>query len=335
MRWPIRGFDTRWYPMTTESAAQPFDFTQEFISSKQRGLWSMALQRLIRNRLAFAAAIILIVITVLCVAGQLIPAIERHASGDQQYEVVNTGPSSTYWLGTDILGRDMWARMLQGTLFSLKIGIGTQIVVLVIGITVGMGAALGGRFSDQLLMWFTDLAYAFPDLLAIILLRQVLFGRDWPIIGTGDPQIPGLGSALLVTILAISLVSWVTIARLIRGQMLSIKEQDYVLAARSIGASPWRVVRSHMLPNTLSTVIVAVTFGIPLAIFAEGALGFIGLGVPPPDTSLGALMGDGYAYLFVNNWLVVWPAIMVATPMLCFTFLGDGLRDALDPRTKK
>jgi oligopeptide transport system permease protein len=225
--------------------------------------------------------------------------------------------------------------MLQGTLFSLKIGIGTQIVVLLIGVTIGMGAALGGRFSDQLLMWFTDLAYAFPDLLAIILLRQVLLGRDWPIVGTGDPQIPGLSSSLLVTILAISLVSWVTIARLIRGQMLSIKEQDYVLAAKSIGASPWRVVRAHMLPNTLSTVIVAVTFGIPLAIFAEGALGFIGLGVPPPDTSLGALMGDGYAYLFVNNWLVVWPAIMVATLMLCFTFLGDGLRDALDPRTKK
>jgi oligopeptide transport system permease protein len=321
--------------MATESAAQPFDFTKEFMVSKQRGLWSMALQRLMRNRLAFAAAIILLVIITLCLAAQVIPPLERHDSALQQYEVVNTGPSSTYWLGTDILGRDMWARMLQGTLFSLKIGIGTQIVVLLIGVTIGMGAALGGRFSDQLLMWFTDLAYAFPDLLAIILLRQVLLGRDWPIVGTGDPQIPGFSSSLLVTILAISLVSWVTIARLIRGQMLSIKEQDYVLAAKSIGASPWRVVRAHMLPNTLSTVIVAVTFGIPLAIFAEGALGFIGLGVPPPDTSLGALMGDGYAYLFVNNWLVVWPAIMVATLMLCFTFLGDGLRDALDPRTKK
>ncbi len=321
--------------MATETVAQPFDFNKEFIASKQRGLWSMALQRLMRNRLAFAAAIILSVITIVCVAGQFIPLIERHDSAAQQYELVNQAPSSEYWFGTDILGRDVWARMLQGTLFSLKIGIGTQIVVLLIGITVGMSAALGGRFTDQLLMWFTDLAYAFPDLLAIILLRQVLFGRDWPIIGSGSPQIPGLGSALLVTILAISLVSWVTIARLIRGQMLSIKEQDYVLAAKAIGASPWRVVRSHMLPNTLSTVIVAVTFGIPLAIFAEGALGFIGLGVPPPDTSLGALMGDGYAYLFVNNWLVVFPAIMVATLMLCFTFLGDGLRDALDPRTKK
>ncbi|MGD9730137.1 MAG: ABC transporter permease [Dehalococcoidia bacterium] len=321
--------------MATETVAQPFDFTKEFIATKQRGLWSMALQRLMRNRLAFAAAIILLFITLLCIAGQFIPAIERHDSTLQQYESVNKGPSGEYWFGTDILGRDVWARMLQGTLFSLKIGIGTQVVVLLVGITIGMTAALGGRFTDQLLMWLTDLAYAFPDLLAIILLRQVLIGRDWPVIGSGDPQIPGLGSALLVTILAISLVSWVTIARLIRGQMLSIKEQDYVLAARSIGASPWRIVRAHMLPNTLSTVIVAVTFGIPLAIFAEGALGFIGLGVPPPDTSLGALMGDGYAYLFVNNWLVVWPAIMVATLMLCFTFLGDGLRDALDPRTKK
>ena len=295
----------------------------------------MAFRRLIRIRLAFISAIILIVITVVAILAQFVPAIERHSATEQQYLIVNKGPSWEYWMGTDILGRDMWARLLYGTLFSLKIGLGTQVVVLIVGITIGMSAALGGKISDTVLMWFTDLAYAFPDLLAIILLRQVLFGRDWPVIGTGDPQVPGFPSAILGTILAISLVSWVTVARLVRGQMLSIKEQDYVLAARAIGASPWRIVRAHMLPNTLSTVIVAVTFGIPLAIFAEGALGFIGLGVPSPYTSLGALMGDGYANLFVNNWAVVWPALMVATLMLCFTFLGDGLRDALDPRTRK
>lgn len=322
--------------MATESTIlQPFDFTKEQFARKQEGLWTMAFRRLIRNRLAFVSAIILLVITIVSILAQFIPAIERHSATEQQYLIVNQGPSWEYWMGTDILGRDMWARLLYGTLFSLKIGIGTQIVVLIIGITIGMSAALGGKLSDTVLMWFTDLAYAFPDLLAIILLRQVLFGRDWPIIGTGDPQIPGFPSAILGTILAISLVSWVTVARLVRGQMLSIKEQDYVLAARAIGASPWRIVRAHMLPNTLSTVIVAVTFGIPLAIFAEGALGFIGLGVPSPYTSLGALMGDGYSNLFVNNWAVVWPAIMVAVLMLCFTFLGDGLRDALDPRTRK
>jgi oligopeptide transport system permease protein len=321
--------------MASSTIVQPFDFAHDTLRTKQRGLWSLAFQRLIKNRLALVSGIILIVIAATAILAQFVPLIEKHSATDQQYLITNTGPSKDYWLGTDILGRDMWARLLYGTLFSLKIGFGTQIIVLIVGIAVGMGAALGGKVTDNILMWFTDLAYAFPDLLAIILLRQVLLDRDWPVLGSGDPQIPGLPSPLLVTILAISLVSWVTIARLIRGQMLSIKEQDYVLAARSIGASPWRIVRAHMLPNTLSTVIVSVTFGIPLAIFAEGALGFIGLGVKSPYTSLGALMGDGYANLFVNNWLVVWPAIMVGVLMLCFTFLGDGLRDALDPRTRK
>lgn len=321
--------------MASETILQPFDFAQEQMASKQRGLWSMAFQRLARNRLALASLIILLLIISVSITAQFVPAVERHSAILQQYTNTNAPPSGEYWLGTDTLGRDSWARLMYGTLFSLKIGLGTQIVVLFIGITVGMGAALGGKVSDGILMWITDLAYAFPDLLAIILLRQVLAGREWPVVGSGSPQIPGLPAPLLVTIMAISFVSWVTIARLIRGQMLSLKEQDYVLAARAIGGSPFRIVRAHMLPNTLSTVIVSVTFGIPLAIFAEGALGFIGLGVPSPYTSLGALMGDGYANLFANNWLVVWPAIMVAVLMLCFTFLGDGLRDALDPRTRK
>lgn len=321
--------------MASNTIAQPFDFASEQLTTKQRGLWSMAFQRLARNRLALVSAIILIVITTLAITAQFVPAVERHSAVEQQYSNTNAPPSAEYWLGTDILGRDSWARLLYGTLFSLKIGLGTQIIVLAIGVSVGMGAALGGKVSDTILMWITDLAYAFPDLLAIILLRQVLGDRDWPVVGSGDPQLPGFPAPLLVTIIAISWVNWVTIARLVRGQMLSIKEQDYVLAARAIGASPARIVRAHMLPNTLSTVIVSVTFGIPLAIFAEGALGFIGLGVPSPYTSLGALMGDGYSNLFANNWLVVWPALMVAVLMLCFTFLGDGLRDALDPRTRK
>jgi len=324
--------------MASESTLlQPFDFAQEQLTTKQRGLWDQALRRLIRNRLALAAGVVLAILILVSVGAEFIGPLQRHDPITQHVvpDLTNEGPSSSYWLGTDILGRDMWARLLQGTLFSLKIGIGTQAVILLIGLSVGMSAALAGRKSDSVLMWVTDLTYAFPDLLAIIIMRQVLFGRDWPIIGTGHPQIPGVPSSLLATILAISFVSWVTVARLVRGQMLSIKEQDYVLAARSIGAAPWRIVRVHMLPNTLSTVIVAVTFGIPLAIFAEAALAFIGLGVPPPNASLGSLISDGYASLYSNNLLVVWPAIMVATLMLSFTFLGDGLRDALDPRTRK
>jgi oligopeptide transport system permease protein len=316
-------------------AVQQFDFAAHGVYAKQRGLWEQAFRRLLRNRLAVVSAVILIVVVVVSVAAEFSDVVQRHDPTLQDYGAIEQSPNADHWLGTDGLGRDLWARMLKATLFSLKVGLGAQLVILVIGITIGMSAALGGKVTDGALMWVTDLAYAFPDLLAIILIRQVLFGRDWPIIGTGDPQIPGLGSVLLVTILAISLVSWVTIARLVRGQMLSIREQDYVMAARAIGASPWRIVRVHMLPNTLSAVIVAVTFGIPLAIFAEAALGFIGLGVPPPNASLGSLIGKGLDAIQTNSIELLWPAIMIALLMLCFTFLGDGLRDALDPRTRR
>ncbi len=314
---------------------QPFDFTQESIHTKQRGLWGQAMQRLMRNRLALVAGVLLAAITIIAILASFVGPVQHHDPAIQDYGRIEQAPNSANWLGTDGLGRDLWARLLQGTLFSLKIGIGTQIVVLLIGVTVGMAAALAGKLSDGVLMWVTDLAFAFPDLLMIILFKQVLLGRDWPIVGSGSPQIPGAPSVLLVTILAISFVAWVTVARLVRGQMLSIKEQDYVLAARSLGASQWRIVRFHMLPNTLSAVIVAVTFGIPLAIFAEAALSFIGLGVPPPNASLGSLIADGKTAIYTHEIELIWPCIMVATLMLCFTFLGDGLRDALDPRTRK
>jgi oligopeptide transport system permease protein len=320
---------------TDQPIAQPFDFLSEQLHTKQRGLWAQAWQRLLRNRLAVGAGVILLVIAAVSFAADVSRTVQRYDPTVPDFQATEQNPSWDHWLGTDTLGRDLWSRLLQGTLFSLKIGIGTQVIVLLIGVTIGMAAALAGRLSDTVLMWITDLAYAFPDLLAIILLRQVLLGRNWPIIGEGDPQIPGLNGVLLVTIIAISFVSWTTVARLVRGQMLSIKEQDYVTAARAMGASPWRVVRVHMLPNTLSAVIVSATFGIPLAIFAEATLGFIGLGVPPPNASLGSLIGAGLDSIQVHPVQLVWPTLMVATLMLCFTFLGDGLRDALDPRTRR
>ena len=338
------------------------DLLQDTFTSKPRGLWSQGFQRLIRNRLALAAAIVLIIVSTTAFLGEATQLVRRHDPAVQQYACINCEPSwipsfaqvgevtggpagetidfnptapGNYWLGTDNLGRDNWARLLQATAFSIKIGLLAQAVILIIGLAIGMGAALAGRASDTVLTWITDLTYAFPDLLAIILVRQVLFGRDIPIIGDGDPQIPGFSGVLLSTVLAIALTSWVTVARLTRGQILSIKEMDYTTAARCIGASEWRVIRVHMLPNTLGAIIVTATFGIPLAIFAEAALSFIGLGVPAPDASLGSLISDGQGFLRVNQWMIVWPSIMVALLMLCFTFLGDGLRDALDPRTRK
>lgn len=302
---------------------------------KQVGLWGLAFQRLLKNRLAVVSGMVLAAMIALATLAGVTDVVGRYSPSEQQYVEILQGPTSSHWFGTDNLGRDTWARVWAGTRISLKIGIGTQVVVLAIGIAVGAGAALGGRLTDNILMRFTDLMYAFPDLLAIILMRAVLSQREWPVVGTGDPQIPGLPGSLIQVILAISFVSWVTLARLVRGQMLALRDAEYVVAAQAMGASTRRIVFSHMLPNTLGPVIVAVTFGVPTAIFAEAFLGFIGFGLPPPTASLGTLVAEGQGYVRINEWMIIVPSVAIAVLMLCFTFLGDGLRDALDPRTRR
>ncbi len=302
---------------------------------QQRGLWRQAWDRLLRNRPAVAGGVVLIVLILLAFGAALIPGIERYSPSQTAPREAFQGPSWSHFLGTDNLGRDTWARTWEGMRISLQIGIGTQLVVVVIGVLVGAAAALGGRLGDNVMMRIVDIAYAFPDLLAIIILRAVLSERNWPIIGSGDPQIPGLSGEVLQVILAISLVGWVTVARLVRGQMLALKEADYVTAARALGASSRRIVFTHMLPNAMGPIIVAVTFGIPLAIYAEAVLAIIGFGLQPPAASLGTLVYDGYTYYRASEWMILVPAAAIATLMLCFTFLGDGLRDALDPRGRR
>jgi len=278
--------------------------------------------------MAMVALFVLVAVFALAILGNTSETVQRYSPGlDQDYDHIQEGPSGLHYLGTDNLGRDTWARVLEGTIISLQVGLGVQVIVLAIGLLVGGMAALGGRTLDNIMMRITDLAYAFPDLLAIILLRAVFADRDLPLVGHDASQ-------RLLVIFAISFVAWVTIARLIRGQMLSLKERDFVIAARSMGATSLQIVFKHMLPNTLGPVIVAIVFGIPLAIFAEAVLGFIGFGLPPPTASLGRLISDGYAYIRTNLYLVMFPAGTLAILMLCFTFLGDGLRDALDPRAR-
>jgi oligopeptide transport system permease protein len=295
------------------------------LPTRERGLWSDAFYRLARNRLALGALVLLVAVAALAFTSGYLHSVRRyHPYQDQDYQHVQEAPSKDHFFGTDNLGRDNWSRVLTGAGISIQIGLGTQAIVLLFGLAVGAAAALGGRVGDNLLMRLTDITYAFPDLLFIILMRSVLSERDWPVLGNPRIQV----------MLAIALVNWTTIARLVRGQMLSLAERDYVLAARALGANNWRVVLRHMLPNALGPVIVAVTFGIPIAIFAEAALGFIGFGLPAPTASLGRLVADGYNYIQVNPWVVVFPAGTIALLMLCFTFLGDGLRDALDPRLR-
>ena len=301
---------------------------EQLAARPERGLWSDAFRRLRRNRMAMVALVVLMAVFALAILGNISETVQRYSPGlDQDYDHIQEGPSGLHYLGTDNLGRDTWARVLEGTLISLQVGLGVQVIVLTIGLFVGGIAALGGRTLDNIMMRITDLAYAFPDLLAIILLRAVFADRDLPLVGHDASQ-------RLLVIFAISFVAWVTIARMIRGQMLSLKERDFVIAARSMGATSLQIVFKHMLPNTLGPVIVAIVFGIPLAIFAEAVLGFIGFGLPPPTASLGRLISDGYAYIRTNLYLVMFPAGTLAILMLCFTFLGDGLRDALDPRAR-
>ena len=311
--------------MAEPEAVSRMDALEEIALRRERGLWSDAFRRLIRNRLSMGALILLAVIAALVVLGNNTDLVQRYDPRVQDYDVVQTAPTVDHFFGTDQLGRDNWSRVLQGTWISLQVGLGVQAIVLVIGLLVGGIAALGGRLLDNLMMRLTDLGFAFPDLLFIILLRAVLAGRDWPILGEPVPQM----------IFAIAFVNWVIIARLVRGQMLSLKERDFVMAARAMGASQMRIVFQHMLPNALGPVIVAVVFGIPIAIFAEAVLGFIGIGVPPPTASLGKLVSDGYSFIQVNVWVVLFPAGSIGLLMLCFTFLGDGLRDALDPRSAR
>jgi len=281
------------------------------LPTRYRSLWSDAFRRFTRNRIAVAGLAIIIVLALMAIAA---PLIERHDPTFQDYSSLQQSPNGKYWLGTDLLGRDQWSRLIHGARISLSVGILTQLVAVSIGLTVGMAAGLGGRGLDNLVMRMTDVAYAFPDLLMLILLLSVF------------------GPSFVMIFLAIGIVSWPTLARLVRGQILSLQERDYVLAARAMGASRLRIVFTHLMPNTLGPVIVAATFGIPFAIFTEAALAFIGLGLPPPTPSWGRLVTDGYSAIRSSPHLVLFSSLAIAITMMAFTFIGDGLRDALDPR---
>jgi oligopeptide transport system permease protein len=250
------------------------------------------------------------------------PLIDRYPPGQQDASASFEGPSARHWLGTDQLGRDQYSRLVNGARVSLSVGVLTQLVALTLGLTLGVAASLGFRTLDSLLMRFTDAVYAFPDLLFVILLVSVF--RE-AVAGSAT-------RTLVVMFVAIGLVSWPNVARLVRGQILSLRQQEFVGAAEALGASRLRVTLVHLLPNALGPVIVTATFGIPAAIFAEAALAFIGLGLPPPTPSWGRLVAEGYDAITVHPNLVLAPAIAIAILMMAFTFLGDGLRDALDPR---
>jgi ABC-type dipeptide/oligopeptide/nickel transport system permease subunit len=276
-------------------------------------LWRDAWRRLKRNRLAMAGGI---VVVLLCLLAIFADFLAPYSYTKPNFGRINEAPSSGYPLGTDQLGRDMLSRMIYGARISMIVGLGAQVIVVLIGVPIGaLSGFIGGR-TDLFLTRFIDVMYAFPRLLFVILVMSML------------------GAGLLNIFIAIGFTGWVGIARQTRAQVLAIKEKEFVEAARALGVGVQRVLRRHVLPNALSPIVVAVTFGIPEAIFTEAALSFIGVGINPPTPSWGQMVGEGQQYLRSSWHLCVFPSIAIAITMLSFTFLGDGVRDALDPKMK-
>ena len=270
--------------------------------------------RLKKNRAAMAGLGIIVLISLLAILG---PLLSPYSYSDQSLANANQPPSSAHWLGTDNLGRDLATRICYGARISLSIGIVASLINLGIGVLYGgISGYFGGRI-DSVMMRVVDILYGIPLLLYVILLMVVLK--------------PGLMNVFL----ALGLVYWLRMARIVRAQVLGLKELEYVLAARVLGASHRRLIFGHLLPNSLGPIIITLTLSIPEAIFTEAFLSFIGLGVSAPMASWGVLASEGVVTLRSYPFQLLSPAIAISLTMLGFNFLGDGLRDALDPRMRR
>ncbi|MBM4440992.1 MAG: ABC transporter permease [Candidatus Rokubacteria bacterium] len=272
-----------------------------------------AIRRLRRNKLAMVGFVVVMILAFLAIFADFIAP---YSYTKTNFGRLNEPPSRDYPLGTDQIGRDMLSRMIYGARVSMLVGLGAQVIVVALGVPIGAISGFFGGRTDLLLSRFIDVMYAFPRLLFVILVMSML------------------GAGLMNIFIAIGLTGWVGIARQTRAQVLAIKEKEFVDGARAMGAGLGRVLIKHVLPNALTPIVVAVTFGIPEAIFTEAALSFIGVGINPPTPSWGQMVGEGQQYLRSYWHLCVFPAIAIAVTMLAFTFFGDGVRDALDPKQK-
>jgi ABC-type dipeptide/oligopeptide/nickel transport system permease subunit len=280
---------------------------------KGTGYWGAAWRRFKQNRMALASGVFVILLIFTAV---LAPVIAPYGIDDQHPESGYQKPSARFILGTDILGRDMFTRVLFSLRNSLIVAFCAQSVALAIGLVLGSIAGYRGGLIDSLIMRIVDIGYAFPNTLLQIILVTVM------------------GRGLFPVFLAIGLTQWAGHARFVRGQILSLKQAEYVEAARALGAKDAHIIRRYLLPNTLGPIIIGFMMGIPTAMITEGALAFIGLGLRPPMTSFGNLLNIGNQALLGAPHTLVWPAVIFAFVLLSFNFLGDGLRDALNPRSE-
>ena len=280
--------------------------------SNSSSLWSDAFRRLIKNKAAVGGAIVLIILFILAA---LAPWIAPYPYAYQNLDLGASPPSAEHLLGTDILGRDLYSRILYGARISLLVGFVATTVALFIGVTWGLIAGYFGGKIDTVMMRIVDVLYGIPFIIFIILL-MVVFGRN-----------------LWLLFIAIGAVEWLTMARIVRGQVLSLKNQEFILAAQAMGVSNFSMFKRHLLPNILGPIAVYATLTIPQVMLLESFLSFLGLGIQPPMSSWGTLIKDGVESMEEYSWLLIYPGLTFTITLFALNFFGDGLRDALDPKT--
>lgn len=278
------------------------------------GFWEDVWRRFCLNTPALIGLGILIFIAFMALLG---PHLNDYTYFSTNLPDKNQPPSTAHWFGTDELGRDLFTRVWYGARISLFVGITAAVVDLVIGVLWGGVAAFAGGKTDEFMMRFADILYGLPYMLVVIMLMVVL------------------GSGLVPILIAMTIIGWISMARIVRGQILLLKRQEYVLAAIAMGASFQRILFKHLIPNAMGPIIVTMTLTIPSAIFVEAFLSFLGLGVQAPIASWGTMANDGLPALRYYPWRLFFPAFFISITMLAFNLIGDGLRDAIDPRLRK
>lgn len=278
--------------------------------ARKASLWRDAARRFASNRLSLASSIVALLLIALAIFAPWLAPYDYLKIDLQNARLT---PSLQHPMGTDELGRDYLSRIIFGSRVSISVGIGIQVIALLIGVPLGcLAGAFGGKV-DNLIMRIVDVVSAVPNLLLTLLIMVML------------------GSGLSNVFLALAATRWIEICRLTRASVLSLREKDFVLAAHAIGASKWRIIRKHLLPNSLTALIISVTLGVPTSIFREAGLSFIGIGVNPPIPSWGQMVGLYYREIQAYWYMTFFPALMIAITTLAFVLAGDGLRDALDP----
>ncbi len=281
------------------------------MSAVSESPWQAARRRLTRRRSTVAAMGLLMVITLICLAG---PLLSPHSETAQNLAYGAQAPTFSHWLGTDTLGRDMLTRIMHGGRVSLLVGVLATLVATVIGVTYGLFSGWSGKRTDDIMMRSVDILYAFPFMVFVILLMAT-FGRKFWLI-----------------FVAIGAVEWLTMSRVVRGQVLALKNLEFVTAARAYGASQAAILWRHLLPNVLGVVIIYASLTLPGVMMFEATLSFLGLGVQPPRASWGVLISEGAQSMQTYPWLLLGPALFFSLTLLALNTLGDALRDALDPK---